>query len=71
MFSETVELYDLIYSKLKDYRAEADAVAARLEELKPGLRSILDVGCGTGEHRPAPLCNGLLSRRDRHRSALR
>jgi len=50
MFSESVELYDLIYSQLKDYPAEAAVVATKLEELMPGLRTILDVGCGTGEH---------------------
>jgi SAM-dependent methyltransferase len=50
MFSESAELYDLIYS-FKDYAAEA----ARVRELVvaaggPGEGSLLDVACGTGTH---------------------
>jgi SAM-dependent methyltransferase len=50
MFTESAELYDLIYRSIKDYRAESAAVAARLRELAPSARTILDVACGTGEH---------------------
>jgi SAM-dependent methyltransferase len=49
-FSESAELYDLIYSRFKDYEAEAAAVAALLGRVHPGARTLLDVGCGTGEH---------------------
>ncbi|HSU13788.1 class I SAM-dependent methyltransferase [Longimicrobium sp.] len=50
MFSESAELYDLIYS-FKDYPAEA----ARVRELVmaaggPGEGTLLDVACGTGMH---------------------
>lgn len=50
MFSESVELYDLIYAELKDYRAEAEAIAAKIAELSADAHDLLDVGCGTGEH---------------------
>lgn len=50
MFSESAELYDVIYS-FKDYPAEA----ARVRELVmaaggPGGGTLLDVACGTGMH---------------------
>jgi SAM-dependent methyltransferase len=50
MFSESVELYDLIYARRKDYAAEVEAIAARLLDLMPTAHDLLDVGCGTGEH---------------------
>ena len=50
MFSETPELYDAIYGAWKDYGAESERVARLLREVAPGARSVLDVGCGTGEH---------------------
>lgn len=50
MFSNSVELYDLIYSRFKDYEAEALRVAQLLRQTAPGARTILDVACGTGEH---------------------
>ena len=50
MFSESVELYDTIYGAMKDYRAEARAIAERIERVKPGARTVLDIACGTGEH---------------------
>ena len=50
MFTESAELYDLIYSSFKDYGAEAAQIAALLESIDPVYRTVLDVGCGTGEH---------------------
>lgn len=50
MFTETAELYDLIYGSLKDYGREVDEIAARLRRLHPAAGTVLDVGCGTGEH---------------------
>jgi len=50
MFSESAELYDAIYGTFKDYVAEASAIAAMVRAAHPGAHTILDVGCGTGEH---------------------
>jgi GrpB-like predicted nucleotidyltransferase (UPF0157 family) len=50
MFDTFVEYYDLIYAGLKDYDREARDIATLLRRLNPRCRSILDVGCGTGEH---------------------
>jgi SAM-dependent methyltransferase len=52
MFSSSVELYDIIYSKgmLKDYRAEAAALASLIRARQPAAATVLDAACGTGEH---------------------
>lgn len=50
MFSESAELYDLIYASFKNYEAETDQIVARLHASHPGVRTVLDVACGTGEH---------------------
>jgi SAM-dependent methyltransferase len=41
--------YDLLYRD-KDYRAEAEYVSKLLREVKPGAKSVLELGCGTGGH---------------------
>lgn len=50
MFTESAEFYDAIYQGFKDYPAEARQIAALARALHPACRSLLDVGCGTGEH---------------------
>jgi SAM-dependent methyltransferase len=50
MFSESAELYDLVYSSFKDYRAESEKIAALIRRVAPDAHSVLDVGCGTGSH---------------------
>ena len=50
MFSESAELYDLVYSSFKQYGTETDAVAAIIRSVNPDARTVLDVACGTGEH---------------------
>jgi SAM-dependent methyltransferase len=50
MFSQSHDLYDVIYGRMKDYAAEAAALAARIRRECPDARTVLDVACGTGEH---------------------
>lgn len=50
MFTESADLYDLIYSRFKDYKAEAADIAKLLRSIHPPCRTVLDVGCGSGEH---------------------
>jgi SAM-dependent methyltransferase len=50
MFSESADLYDKIYTQLKNYRDEAEKVTAWIKKLRPNAQSVLDVACGTGEH---------------------
>ena len=50
MFSTSAEFYDLIYSILKDYVAEATRITGLLRRFNPRCQTILDVACGTGEH---------------------
>ena len=50
MFTATADLYDLIYAGIKDYAGETDRLAALLRRHLPTCHTILDVGCGTGEH---------------------
>lgn len=49
-YEHAAELYDLLYADKKDYRAEAEVVASVVRRRCPEARSLLDVGCGTGEH---------------------
>jgi SAM-dependent methyltransferase len=51
MPNEHADLYDLIYISLgKDYSAEAGKFADLIRRARPHCRTLLDVGCGTGEH---------------------
>jgi SAM-dependent methyltransferase len=50
MFTAPAELYDAIYFSFKDYASEARDIARRIRALHPRAYSVLDVGCGTGEH---------------------
>ncbi len=50
MYSESAALYDLIYTPIKDYSAEAGQVADLLRRARPRSRTLLDVACGTAEH---------------------
>lgn len=49
-YSRGAEFYDLLYEQEKDYEAEAGFVAGLIREARPGARTLLDVGCGTGRH---------------------
>jgi SAM-dependent methyltransferase len=48
---ETARLYDALYvGRGKDYEAESELVRELIEVERPGARTLLDVGCGTGQH---------------------
>lgn len=49
MFTESADLYDLIYS-FKDYKKESEEISAEINARKADCKSILDIGCGTAEH---------------------
>ncbi|GAA3140838.1 class I SAM-dependent methyltransferase [Streptomyces rectiviolaceus] len=49
--TDLAQVYDLVHRERgKDYRAEAEAVAAVARERRPGAARLLDVACGTGAH---------------------
>lgn len=50
MFDASAEYYDLIYSVFKDYPAEVAQVTGLLRRENASAHTVLDVGCGTGEH---------------------
>jgi SAM-dependent methyltransferase len=50
MFNASAEYYDIIYAAFKDYATEVAQVARLLRRLSPQCHTVLDVGCGTGEH---------------------
>ena len=50
MFHKSAAYYDLIYQDLKDYPDEAMKLNYLLGLLEPKPKTLLDVGCGTGEH---------------------
>lgn len=48
---ELADVYDLIFGcRGKDYEAESAEVVRQVRARFPGARSLLDVGCGTGNH---------------------
>lgn len=49
VFGAYSQYYDLLY-KDKDYAGEAEYVRSLIERYRPGARSLLDLGCGTGRH---------------------
>ena len=49
MFSQTSDLHDAIYSRIRDRREESKLVASIIRDHNPEAHSILDVACGTGE----------------------
>jgi len=49
VFLDYSRYYNLLY-KNKDYRSESAFINGVIEDLFPGARTLLDVGCGTGRH---------------------
>lgn len=49
VFADYSRYYDLLYAD-KDYAAEAAYVAALLRDCRPGTRSVVEFGSGTGRH---------------------
>lgn len=48
-FDVSARVYDLLYGE-KDYLAEAEYIAALLSHFHSNVRTVLDLGCGTGRH---------------------
>jgi SAM-dependent methyltransferase len=48
-YRRSAELYDQIYAD-KPFASEAATIHAVVERVRPGARTLLDVGCGTGAH---------------------
>lgn len=51
VFGAYSRYYNLFYRD-KDYVGEADYVHGLIQQYRPGARSLLDLGCGTGRHAP-------------------
>jgi SAM-dependent methyltransferase len=49
-YAQAAEFYDLLYAGRKDYATETDYLEKLIDDARPGARSVLDVGCGTGAH---------------------
>lgn len=49
MFTESADIYDLVYS-FKDYEKESAEIKTVIKSKKPDCKTILDIGCGTAEH---------------------
>jgi SAM-dependent methyltransferase len=48
-FNTYSRYYDLLYRN-KKYKEEADYVVSRIRSFNPGAKSVLELGCGTGNH---------------------
>jgi SAM-dependent methyltransferase len=48
MYTDGAKLYDLVYS-FKDYEKEAGEIVSMIKS-RPQAKTVLDAGCGTGEH---------------------
>ena len=50
MFSRSARIYDAVYASIRDYPREAAELDRLIQARRPGARTLLDVGCGTGAH---------------------
>lgn len=49
VFDSYSKYYDLLYRE-KDYESEAKYIELLIKKFKPGSKTVLDLGCGTGRH---------------------
>lgn len=49
VFNKYARHYDLLYRD-KDYRSETNYVHAIIQRYRPGARTVLNLGCGSGRH---------------------
>lgn len=49
-FSRSAHIYNAIYKKIRDYKAQAEQINKWILERKPNAKRLLDVACGTGLH---------------------
>jgi len=49
MFTESADIYDLVYS-FKDYKKESEDIKTIIKAKRPKTNTILDIACGTAEH---------------------
>jgi SAM-dependent methyltransferase len=49
MFTKSARFYDRLYA-FKDYDGASEQIHALVQARRPGARTLLDVGCGTGRH---------------------
>ncbi|HET9957131.1 MAG TPA: class I SAM-dependent methyltransferase [Polyangiaceae bacterium] len=49
VFGSYSRYYNLLYRD-KDYAGEADYIRSLIEKYRPGAKTVLDLGCGTGRH---------------------
>ena len=49
VFGKYSSYYDLLYRD-KDYEKEVEYVHRLIQKFSPGAKSILNLGCGTGQH---------------------
>lgn len=47
-YERSAEIYDIFYSQMLDYRANAARVDDLIRERRPGATSLLEIACGTG-----------------------
>lgn len=50
MFTESAYLYDALYRSIKNYEEESEKIKTFILHSHPNAKTLLDVGCGTGEH---------------------
>jgi ubiquinone/menaquinone biosynthesis C-methylase UbiE len=50
LYDDAADWYDRLHGASRDYAGDADAIAQIARDRMPSASTLLDVGCGTGEH---------------------